>query len=94
MIRKTKEMAEEMRGKGMKLGIVATKASAYSGIDAEVVELGDSLEEVAKNLFSSLRDLDKRGVDIIIAEGVEEKGLGIAVMNRLKKASGHRFYRV
>ncbi len=93
VIRKIRKICEELREKGLKVGIAATKTKPYSETEAEVVELGEELEEVAKNLFSSLRELDKRGVDIIIAEGVEERGLGIAVMNRLKKAS-HRFYRV
>ncbi len=94
VVRKIREMSEELKEKGLRVGIVATKTNPYSGIDAEILELGETLEEIAKNLFSSLRELDKRGVDIIIAEGVEEKRLGIAIMNRLKKASGNRFYRV
>ncbi|WP_297067592.1 Sua5 family C-terminal domain-containing protein, partial [Thermococcus sp.] len=44
----------------------------------------------ARNLFRALRELDKRGVDIIVAEGIEERGLGFAVMNRLRKAAGYR----
>jgi L-threonylcarbamoyladenylate synthase len=33
-------------------------------------------------------------MDIILAEGVEENGLGFAIMNRLQKASGQRILRV
>jgi len=33
-----------------------------------------------------LYDFDKLKVDIIIAEPVPEKGLGVAIMNRFKKA--------
>lgn len=47
-------------------------------------------EEVASNLFEGLRLCDERGMNIIIAEGIQEGGLGTAVMNRLQKASGHR----
>ena len=42
----------------------------------------------ASRLFSILREFDSENVDIIIAEGVEENGLGVAIMNRLKKAAG------
>ena len=31
--------------------------------------------------------MDKLGVDVIIAEGIAEEGLGIAIMNRLRKAT-------
>lgn len=47
-------------------------------------------EEVASNLFEGLRLCDERGMDIILAEGIQEGGLGAAVMNRLQKASSHR----
>jgi L-threonylcarbamoyladenylate synthase len=46
--------------------------------------------EVATRLFAALRRFDELGVDAIIAEGLSEEGLGFAVMNRLRKASGGR----
>lgn len=48
----------------------------------------DRLEEVASNLFEGLRLCDERGIDLILAEGVEDRGLGTAIMNRLQKAAG------
>jgi len=45
-------------------------------------------EEVASNLFEGLRLCDERGMDLILAEGVQEGGLGTAIMNRLQKAAG------
>lgn len=88
--RKLLELAEELRDRGLKVGIAASSAGSLEGF--EVVELGRSAEEVAKRLFSALRELDSRGVDVILAEGMEEKGLGTAIMNRLRKAG--RVYRV
>lgn len=49
-------------------------------------ESGD-LREAASNFFSYLIELDQKGVEIIYAEKVPEKGLGRAIMERLKKAS-------
>lgn len=46
-----------------------------------------SLEEAAKNLFSSLRALDKLEVDIILAEALPDYGLGRAINDRLRRAS-------
>ncbi len=50
----------------------------------------DRPEEVASNLFEGLRLCDERGMDLILAEGIVETGLGSAVMNRLEKAAGKR----
>jgi len=49
-------------------------------------ENGD-LNEVGKNLFSLLERLDAQGLDCIFAEVVENKGIGIAINDRLKRAS-------
>ena len=42
---------------------------------------------IAVKLFSILRNADKTHNDVIIIEGVEDNGLGISIMNRLRKAS-------
>ncbi len=54
---------------------------------AEVFNAGIAMEEYASNIFAALRYLDERGIEIIVAEGVEETGIGVAIMNRLKKAA-------
>ena len=40
-------------------------------------------------LFSSLREMDRLKVDIILAEGVRENHLGKSIMNRMKKAAAN-----
>ncbi len=46
-----------------------------------------SMEYIAKNLFKALRELDEQGVDVIIVESVEIKGIGEAIMDRLRKTT-------
>jgi L-threonylcarbamoyladenylate synthase len=46
--------------------------------------------ECATRLFYALRELDKLGADEIIAEPVSEQGVGMAVMDRLRRASAKR----
>ena len=53
---------------------------------------GESPEEVAKVLFDRLRELDGEGHQVIYAEGVQEEGVGLAVMNRLRKAAHEVIY--
>lgn len=46
--------------------------------------------EAAMRLFFCLRKLDEAGVDEIIAEPITDKGLGMAIMDRLRRAAGKR----
>jgi L-threonylcarbamoyladenylate synthase len=46
------------------------------------------LEYAAAHLYDLLRQCDALGVDRIIIEGVNEKGIGAAIKNRLSKAAG------
>jgi len=92
---KVKELMESYRLKACKVGVLATDETiaAYS---ADVVKsLGSrfNLAVIAQNLFRLLREFDAEGVDVIIAEGVPAEGLGLAVMNRLRKASGYNIIR-
>jgi L-threonylcarbamoyladenylate synthase len=52
-----------------------------------VVQIKGCVANYARTLFSSLRDLDALGVDVILVEGVPEEGLGVAVMDRLRRAA-------
>ena len=78
-----------------KVGVLCTLESApllHIQLPDLLFVLGsrDRPEEVASNLFEGLRLCDERGMDLILAEGVEEGGLGTAIMNRLQKAAGQK----
>ncbi len=53
----------------------------------EIVKICRTPEEYAKNLFSFFRQCDDAGIKSIYCEKVSEKGIGAAIMNRLRKAS-------
>jgi len=46
-----------------------------------------NLLEYASKLFSTLHKLEKENIDWIVVEPVPKKGIGIAIMDRLEKAS-------
>ncbi len=48
---------------------------------------GGKLAEAAIRLFFVMRTLDEAGLDAIIAEPVSETGLGVAIMDRLRRAA-------
>ena len=43
--------------------------------------------EIAKNIYSAIRKADSTNSDLIIIEGVQRKGIGLAIMNRLFRAA-------
>ena len=45
------------------------------------------LREAAANLYGALRRLDEADLELIVAEPVPETGLGVAIMERLRKAA-------
>ena len=45
---------------------------------------------MAAHLYEALRYFDDKAVDVLLSEGVVPEGLGLAIMNRLQKASGGR----
>ncbi len=46
-----------------------------------------NLEEIAVNLFGALYRMEEADIDFIVAERVPEQALGIAIMDRLRKAA-------
>jgi L-threonylcarbamoyladenylate synthase len=53
-----------------------------------VLSRSGDLREAAAHLFETLHDLDARGLERIDAEPVPERGLGLAIMDRLRRAAG------
>ncbi|MGQ9543979.1 MAG: L-threonylcarbamoyladenylate synthase [Candidatus Bathyarchaeia archaeon] len=88
---KIRQIIDVLKGKGLKVGVASTTGRGYCADHIE--ELGRSKLEIASRLYDSLRRFDEARVDTIIAEGVDEQGLGLSIMNRLKKASNYRIVR-
>jgi len=57
-------------------------------VEKMTICVGDrtNLLTISSSLFKDLRKFDDLGIDIILAESVDEQGLGKAIMNRLGKA--------
>ena len=55
------------------------------------INYGDSLESISHNIFSKLRECDTYQADLIIIEGVEKVGLGLAIMNRLIRTANFNY---
>ena len=69
------------------------------GVGADTQEMigiiyGETAEPVslANQLYEGLLAFNEQDVDLLIVEGCKKEGLGVAVMNRLEKASGGQVY--
>ena len=91
VISKIKTLTEQYKQEGKKVGVLATDETIKEYTANVVKSVGSrfNLESIARNLFRQLREFDGEDVDVILAEGVPLEGLGLAVMNRLRKASGY-----
>ena len=70
----------------------AAEDLAKQGFSLRVFRAGSRLapETVARNLFDLLRQLDAEGAETVWSEAFNEGELGMAIMNRLRKAAGYR----
>jgi L-threonylcarbamoyladenylate synthase len=79
-----------------KLCVVATDETLqyYSGSGLKTLSLGSrrDLFEIARNLFPTLRKVDEEDCRIAYVEGFPEQGLGLTIMNRLRKAASEKHY--
>lgn len=96
-------LGESLAGKGHRVGLILLSESrgdspspvgsfSVSSFPRPVVEVLGPREDprgAAERLFSVLRGMEKKEVDVIVVEGLaeEREGIGRAVMNRLRKAA-------
>jgi L-threonylcarbamoyladenylate synthase len=77
------------KNRGKKIGIISFQKS-YSALNPAVEILlskGGDLNAAAAALFSAMRNMDSANVDIIIAERFPHEGIGLAINDRLERAS-------
>ena len=82
-----------LRARGLFVGVLSFAPGGPVG-DATVVDLGGSEAEAARRLYAAIRDLDASGCDVILAWPPEERGLGLAIADRLRRAAAERLTRV
>ena len=73
---------------GRKTAVLCSGGNFSSGIF--ILPYGKSSAEQAENLFSSLRQADDIGCDIVYVQMPDTEGIGLAVYNRLLRAAGFR----
>ncbi|MBQ6353740.1 MAG: threonylcarbamoyl-AMP synthase [Lachnospiraceae bacterium] len=84
-----RDLCVQAAGEGKKVGVLTSRehASFYEASCVRILGGEADEEEMAHNLFASLRAFDREGVDVIYSETFDEQGIGMALMNRLRKAA-------
>jgi len=82
---KVKSEIERLKGlnekMGLKVGVILFEEQAFI--------------EAAHNFFSELREMDRQGMDMILAGALSDRdGVGFAVMNRMMKSAGYNIVKV
>ena len=72
----------------------AAAAAEAEGKKAGVIDFHGSIDDAARLFFKELRRLDGEGVDVILAAGVSDGGIGEAVMNRMRNAAGENIIKL
>lgn len=88
---KINELIKDYKVRNISVGVLATEQTKQCYKDVPVLCLGDRTEpeEIAANLFKAFRRFDEAGVEVILSEAVESRGIGMAIMNRMNKAAGY-----
>jgi L-threonylcarbamoyladenylate synthase len=63
--------------------------ATFANANIEIITLGSlgDLDAIASHLFAGMRDLDSRGVDVILARSYPAEGIGLALRDRLMRAA-------
>ena len=75
-----------------KFQIADSESSAFIGLNApdrsfDSLKICASVEEYAHEVFAFFRECDRRNIKTIYCEAVAEKGIGAALMDRLRRAA-------
>ncbi len=78
--------------KGHRVAVIASSESAadYEGVRVFDIGAKSKEDEIAANLYDTLRKLDEEGIEYAYSEAFDTPHVGAAIMNRLLKAAGHR----
>lgn len=84
------------RSAGEKTGVIGTKEllEQYRADSVKCVGSRREEENIARSLYTILRQFDDEQVTKIYSESFNAEGLGQAIMNRLLKAAGHHVVQV
>ncbi len=82
---------QSLTARGLRVGLLvrAGEVAACAGLDPQFI-LGETLADIARNLYAGLRALDDDGAEVILISQVERTGLGEAIADRLQRGTAKK----
>lgn len=69
------------------VGLISKTPVFFDDSRFAAILLKDDPADYARQIYGALRELDEKNPDVIVVEGINEEGEGVAVMDRLKRAA-------
>ncbi|MCI0486510.1 MAG: threonylcarbamoyl-AMP synthase [Blastocatellia bacterium] len=69
------------------VGLISHTVVDIENPDLEKIVLEETAAAYARSIYSRLRELDEKNLSVIVVEGIDERGEGAAVMDRLRRAA-------
>lgn len=82
---------ERLQAQGKRTAVMAFSETKDSYRGTAILEMGskERLDSVSANIYHLLREVDRLGIDSVIIEGISDEHLGMAIMNRFRKAASN-----
>jgi L-threonylcarbamoyladenylate synthase len=85
------EKIQSLLAEGKRVGVLAVDEDManFRNMPVDLARVGSTadLAQIAHRLYSAIRELDEAGVDFILARSFGEQGLGLAILDRLRRAA-------
>lgn len=81
------DLSSVARSERLRAGALALRCPIEGYAATRILSASGDLREAAANLFDALHQLDACGLERIDAQPLDERGLGLAIMDRLRRAS-------
>jgi L-threonylcarbamoyladenylate synthase len=81
---------QQRQAHGERVGVLITDddVATFQESGARIYTLGSLPEQIATRLYAGLRVLEESGVQVILCRSIAEHGIGLAIRDRLLKATG------
>jgi L-threonylcarbamoyladenylate synthase len=80
--------ATDLLAAGQRVAVLALAPVPALPADVVVLDGPADSDEYARSLYARLREVDRRGVDVLLAVPPPDTGVGVAVGDRLRRAAG------
>lgn len=91
MIEKINEITNQYSKQGKEVLVLGKKQNLENYIATKKWNIGENLDEIAKNIFTLLRKVDEEKVNLVLIEGSGNQGIGLAITNRLIRACSYQY---